>query len=56
MHNIAQKQIFIKKLPELDLDPELVVKFPDPDMATLPITHFVYNLWKMGAGSLLTEY
>jgi hypothetical protein len=23
MHNIAQKQIFKKKLPELDLDPKL---------------------------------
>jgi hypothetical protein len=28
MHNIAQKQIFFKNLPELD--PDLVVKFPDP--------------------------
>ncbi len=31
MHDIAQKQIFFFKLPELDLDPDLVVKFPDPD-------------------------
>jgi hypothetical protein len=30
MHDIAQKQIFKKKLPELDPDPDLVVKFPDP--------------------------
>jgi hypothetical protein len=30
MHDIAQKQIFFKKLPELDPDPDLVVKFPDP--------------------------
>jgi hypothetical protein len=30
MHNIAQKQIFFLKLPELDLDPDLVVKYPDP--------------------------
>jgi hypothetical protein len=30
MHDIAQKQIFLKKLPELDPDPDLVVKFPDP--------------------------
>ncbi len=29
MHDIAQKQIFLKKLPELDPDPDLV-KFPDP--------------------------
>jgi hypothetical protein len=28
MHDIAQKQIFFKKLPELD--PDLVEKFPDP--------------------------
>jgi hypothetical protein len=33
MHDIAQKQIFFFKLPELDLDPDLVVKFPDPDPA-----------------------
>ncbi len=33
MHDIAQKQIFFKKLPELDPDPDLVVKFPDPDPA-----------------------
>jgi hypothetical protein len=31
MHDIAQKHIFFFKLPELDLDPDLVVKFPDPD-------------------------
>jgi hypothetical protein len=31
MHDIAQKQIFFKKLPELDPDPDLVVKFPDPE-------------------------
>jgi hypothetical protein len=30
MHDIAQKHIFFKKLPELDPDPDLVVKFPDP--------------------------
>jgi hypothetical protein len=30
MHDIAQKQIFFKKLPELDPEPDLVVKFPDP--------------------------
>jgi hypothetical protein len=30
MHDIAQKQIFFKKLPELDPDPDLVVTFPDP--------------------------
>jgi hypothetical protein len=29
MHDIAQEQIFLKKLPELDPDPDLVVKFPD---------------------------
>jgi hypothetical protein len=28
MHDIAQKQIFFKKLPEPD--PDLVVKYPDP--------------------------
>jgi hypothetical protein len=33
MRDIAQKQIFFKKLPELDPDPDLVVKFPDPDPA-----------------------
>jgi hypothetical protein len=33
MHDIAQKQIFFFKLPELDRDPDLVVKFPDPDPA-----------------------
>jgi hypothetical protein len=31
MHYIAQKQTFFFKLPELDLDPDLVVNFPDPD-------------------------
>jgi hypothetical protein len=31
MHDIAQKQIFFYKLPELDPDPDLVVNFPDPD-------------------------
>jgi hypothetical protein len=30
MHDIAQKQIFFLKLPELDPDLDLVVKFPDP--------------------------
>jgi hypothetical protein len=30
MHDIAQKQIFVYKLPELEPDPDLVVKFPDP--------------------------
>jgi hypothetical protein len=30
MHDIAQKQIFFFKLPELDPDQDLVVKFPDP--------------------------
>ncbi len=30
MHDIAQKQIFFKKLSELDPDPDLVLKFPDP--------------------------
>jgi hypothetical protein len=30
MLDIAQKQIFFKKLPELDPDPDLVVKFLDP--------------------------
>jgi hypothetical protein len=30
MHDIAQKQIFFRKLPELDPDPDLVVKYPDP--------------------------
>jgi hypothetical protein len=30
MQDIAQKQIFFFKLPELDPDPDLVVKFPDP--------------------------
>jgi hypothetical protein len=29
MHNIAQKQIFFLKLPELDPDPDLMVKYPD---------------------------
>ncbi len=33
MHDIAQKQTFFFKLPELDLDPDLVVNFPDPDPA-----------------------
>jgi hypothetical protein len=33
MHDIAQKQIFFYKLPELEPDPDLVVKFPDPDPA-----------------------
>jgi hypothetical protein len=33
MHDIAQKQIFFFKLPELDPDPDLVVNFPDPDPA-----------------------
>jgi hypothetical protein len=33
MHDIAQKQIFFKKLPELDPDLDLVVKFPAPDPA-----------------------
>jgi hypothetical protein len=31
MHNIAQKQIFFLKLPELYPDLDLVVKFPDPE-------------------------
>jgi hypothetical protein len=36
------EQIFFFKLPELDPDPELVMKFPDPDptgsgSATLPL-------------------
>jgi hypothetical protein len=31
MQDIAQKQIFVKKLPELDPDPDWVVKFPNPD-------------------------
>jgi hypothetical protein len=30
MQDIAQKQIFFFKLPELDPDPDLVVEFPDP--------------------------
>jgi hypothetical protein len=30
MHDISQKQIFFKKLPKLDPDPDLMVKFPDP--------------------------
>ncbi len=30
MHDIAQKQIFFFKLPELDPDPDLVVNYPDP--------------------------
>jgi hypothetical protein len=34
MHDIAQKQIFFYKLPELDLDPDLVVKYPDPAKRT----------------------
>jgi hypothetical protein len=33
MHDIAQKQIFFKNLPELDPDPDLVVKFQNPDPA-----------------------
>jgi hypothetical protein len=33
MHDIAQKQIFFFKLPELDPDPDLAVNFPDPDPA-----------------------
>jgi hypothetical protein len=33
MHDIAQKQTFFFKLPELDLDPDLMVNFPDPDPA-----------------------
>jgi hypothetical protein len=33
MHDIAQKQIFLFKLPELESDPDLVVNFPDPDPA-----------------------
>jgi hypothetical protein len=35
MHDIAQKQIFKKKLPELDPDPDLVVKLSDPDPAKM---------------------
>jgi hypothetical protein len=31
MHDIAQKQIFFYKLPELEPDPDVVVKFPDPE-------------------------
>jgi hypothetical protein len=31
MHDIAQKQIFFFKLPQLDPDPDFVVKYPDPD-------------------------
>jgi hypothetical protein len=30
MHDIAQKHIFFFKLPELDPNPDLVMKFPDP--------------------------
>jgi hypothetical protein len=33
MQDIAQKQIFFYKLPELEPDPDLLVKFPDPDPA-----------------------
>ncbi len=33
MHDIAQKQIFFYKLPELEPDPDLVMKFSDPDPA-----------------------
>jgi hypothetical protein len=36
MHDIAQKQIFFLKLPELDPDPDLAVKFPDPDPQHFP--------------------
>jgi hypothetical protein len=32
MHDIAQKQMFFCKLRELDPDPDLVVKFPDPGL------------------------
>jgi hypothetical protein len=34
MNDIAQKHIFFLKLPELDPDPDLVVKFPDPAKGT----------------------
>jgi hypothetical protein len=30
MHDIAQKQIFLFKLQELEPDPDLVVNYPDP--------------------------
>jgi hypothetical protein len=30
MHDIAQEQIFFLKLPELDPDPDMVVKYQDP--------------------------
>jgi hypothetical protein len=33
MHDIAQKQIFFFKLPELVPDPDLKVKYPDLDPA-----------------------
>jgi hypothetical protein len=31
--HITRLYLLKKKLPELDLDPDLVVKFPDPDPA-----------------------
>jgi hypothetical protein len=52
MHDIAQKQTLFFELPELDLDPDLVVNFPDPDptgsgsgfgSATLPVIIFSPN-------------
>jgi hypothetical protein len=30
---VHRNRYFFKKLPELDPDPDLVVKFPDPDLA-----------------------
>jgi hypothetical protein len=51
MHDIAQKQIFFLKLPELDPDPDLVVKYPDPakrsgsDQIRIRNTGFHYRYW-----------
>jgi hypothetical protein len=59
MHDIAQKQIFFRKLPELDPDPDLEVKFPDPEKSpdstgsgTLISTHVNHLQEKVSEGPL----
>jgi hypothetical protein len=44
MHDIAQKQVFFLKLPELDPDPDLVVKFLDAPAFSLPRHNFSAQL------------
>jgi hypothetical protein len=47
MHDIAQKQIFFLKLPKLDPDPDLLVKFPDPTKGPDPDPqHCPPRFWK----------